>query len=82
MRLTAEKKEEIMAARGVSSARAEFDSSEISNDKRSVWWIHLPGRVPFTMGGAPMTHAEALETVLCIWATTKPRSAIKVTASI
>jgi hypothetical protein len=46
--------------------------------KKSVWWVTLPGQKQFTMGGEPMTHREALETVLCIWSTTKPREAIKV----
>lgn len=48
----------------------------------AIWWVHLPGKVPFSMGGgAPMTRAEALETVLCIWATT-PKEQIRVTASL
>lgn len=51
----------------------------MSPDKpKSVWTVELPGQKPFTMGGSPMTHKEALETVLCIWSTTKPREAIKV----
>lgn len=77
MRLTADKKEEIMNARGVSTAREEFSSSQISLDKRSVWTVLLPNRKPFTMGGLPMTQQEALETAQCIWAKT-PKDAIKV----
>lgn len=47
----------------------------------SVWWVHLPGFKPFTMGGGKMSHAEALETAQCIWATT-PKHLIKVTESL
>lgn len=40
--------------------------------KKSIWWVSLPGYKPFSMGsGQPITEAEALETVKCIWATTK-----------
>ncbi len=31
------------------------------------WWIKLPGREPFTMGGEAMTQAEALAWARCIW---------------
>lgn len=46
--------------------------------RKTVWIVSLPGRKEFTMGGLPMTHKEALETVQCIWATTKPKDNIKV----
>lgn len=42
----------------------------------------MPGKVPFSMGGEPITQQEAMETVLCIWSTTKPRNKIKVTLSL
>ena len=38
--------------------------------KKAIWWVYLPDQKPFTMGGEPMTHQEALETVWTIWATT------------
>lgn len=50
--------------------------------KSAIWWVHLPGKKPFTMGGEPITQQEAMETVLCIWSTTKPRNKIKVTRSL
>lgn len=56
-------------------------TSTQDNSKAAIWWIHLPGRKPFTMGGEPITHQEALETVLCIWSTT-PKHLIKVTKSL
>jgi hypothetical protein len=46
--------------------------------RKSVWIVSLPDGKTFTMGGEPMTHKEALETVQCIWATTKPKDEIKV----
>jgi len=36
------------------------------------WIVTIAGRRPFTMGGDPMTYAEALAAVRCVWATTKP----------
>lgn len=45
--------------------------------RKTVWTVSLPGRKPFTMGGLPMTHKEALEIAQCIWATT-PKEEIKV----
>lgn len=44
--------------------------------RKTVWTVEIPGYI-FTMGGLPMTHTEALETVQCIWATT-PKDKIKV----
>lgn len=38
------------------------------------WWVTLPGRDPFTMGGQEMTQAEALEWARGIW----PRDELKV----
>lgn len=59
------------------------NSQEAASDsKSSIWWVHLPGKVPFSMGGEPITQKEAMETVLCIWSTTKPRNKIKVTRSL
>lgn len=52
-----------------------------NSHKCAIWWVHLPGRKPFTMGGEPITQKEALETVLCIWSTT-PKHLIKVTTSL
>lgn len=33
-----------------------------------TWYIHLAGRTTFSMGGADMTKAEALEVARSIWA--------------
>lgn len=46
--------------------------------RKTVWTVTLPSGKTFSMGGLPMTRTEALETVQCIWATTKPKEAIKV----
>lgn len=46
--------------------------------KHRNWWVTLPGRDPFTMGGEPMTEAEALATARGIW----PRDELKVEPSI
>lgn len=40
--------------------------------KSKTWVVMIEGRKPFSMGGDPMTHAEALEVARCIWATTEP----------
>ena len=42
------------------------------------WWVKLPGRDPFSMGGEVMTHAEALATAKGIW----PREDVKVEPSM
>lgn len=76
--LTADQKEKIMADRGRSKSKSEyeFSLSDTDGEKRAVWWVHLPGMKPFTMGGSAMTRKQALETVLCIWAKVEPRGEI------
>ena len=79
--LTADQKEQIMSARGQSASENTFSLCDASGGKRSIWWVHLPGRKPFTMGGSAMTHGEALNTALSIWVKVEPKSEIKVTDS-
>lgn len=49
-----------------------------SKAKHRNWWVTLPGRNPFTMGGQEMTQPEALEWAKGIW----PRDDVKVEPSI
>lgn len=49
-----------------------------SKAKHRNWWVTLPDREPFTMGGQEMTKAEALEWVRGIW----PWGELKVEPSI
>ena len=37
------------------------------NSRKSVWTVNIDSKPPFTMGGIPMTKAEALETCKSIW---------------
>lgn len=39
----------------------------MSEATKRTWWVKLPGRKPFTMGGEPMTYAEALAAARLIW---------------
>lgn len=51
----------------------------MSGEKRyRNWWVTLPGRDPFSMGGEEMTQAEALDTAKGIW----PRDDVKVEPSM
>jgi hypothetical protein len=49
-----------------------------SKAKHRNWWVKLPGRDPFSMGGEEMTEAEALATAKGIW----PRDDVKVEPSM
>lgn len=42
-----------------------------SEQTKSVWTVHVDSYKPFTMGGVPMTHAQALETARSIWSKSK-----------
>lgn len=45
-----------------------------SEKTSKTWLVKLGKNKPFTMGGEPMTEAQALETARCIWANMKPES--------